>query len=141
MVMPALTADYFKKLAGKIDAGRLTLEAAGCQLVDEAKNASLLDHVLAVISGIFDYPRLPLFFVIAKGEINARKATVAATIKATPPRYGEVNGHTPGHRRPPVRPGYGQGKRGGDTRASPGCRCIFSRTGALLHLSEAGVRW
>jgi len=92
MVMPALTADYFKKLAGKIDAGRLTLEAAGRQLVDEAKNVSLLDHVLAVISGIFDYPRLPLFFVIAKGEINARKATVAATIKATPPGMARSTG-------------------------------------------------
>jgi len=92
MVMPALTADYFIKLAAKIDAGHLTLEAAGRQLVDEAKNASLLDHILAVISGIFDYPRLPLFFVIAKGEINGRKATVAATIKANPPGMARSTG-------------------------------------------------
>jgi len=92
MVMPSLTADYFKKLAVKIDAGRLTLEAAGHQLVDEAKNASLLDHILAVISGIFDHPRLPLFFVIGKGEIQGRRATVAATIKANPPGMARSTG-------------------------------------------------
>jgi saccharopine dehydrogenase-like NADP-dependent oxidoreductase len=92
MVMPSLTADYFKELAGKIDAGHLTLEAAGHQLVDEAKNASLLDHILAVISGIFDHPRLPLFFVVAKGEIDGRKATAAATIKANPPGMARSTG-------------------------------------------------
>jgi saccharopine dehydrogenase-like NADP-dependent oxidoreductase len=92
MVMPSMTADYFKKLAGKIDAGRLTLEEAGRQLVDEVKNISLLDHILAVISGIFDRPRLPMFFVIGKGEIEGRRATVAATIKASPPGMARATG-------------------------------------------------
>lgn len=92
MVMPSLTADYFISLAKKIDAGRLTLEEAGHQLVDEAKNVSLIEHVLSVISGFFDGPRLPLFFVIARGEINAKKATVAATIKATPPGMAKATG-------------------------------------------------
>jgi saccharopine dehydrogenase-like NADP-dependent oxidoreductase len=92
MVMPSLTADYFKKLARKIDAGHLTIEAAGRQLVDETKNASLLDHILAVLAGVFDYPRLPLFFVVAKGLINGRRATIAATIKANPPGMARSTG-------------------------------------------------
>ena len=92
MVMPSLTADYFRKLSKQIDAGRLTLEAAGHQLVDEAKNVSFLDHILAVISGIFDHPRLPLFFVVAKGVIDGRKATVAATVKANPPGMARSTG-------------------------------------------------
>jgi hypothetical protein len=92
MVMPALTADYFRKLAGKIDSGRLTLEEAGHELVDGAKNASLLDHILAVVAGLFDHPRLPLFFVIGKGQIGGRKATVAATVKANPPGMAKSTG-------------------------------------------------
>jgi len=61
-------------------------------LVDEAKNISLLEHILAVISGIFDRPRLPMFFVIGKGEMNGRRATVAATIKASPPGMARATG-------------------------------------------------
>ena len=92
MVMPSATADYFKKLTKKIDAGRLTLEEAGHQLVDESQNVSFLDHILAMVSGVFDFPRLPLFFVIGKGEIDGRKATVAATLKANPPGMARSTG-------------------------------------------------
>lgn len=47
---------------------------------------------MEVISGLFDHPALPLFFVLAKGKIQGRRATVAATIKANPPGMAKSTG-------------------------------------------------
>ncbi|MBF0496925.1 MAG: hypothetical protein HQK58_10200, partial [Deltaproteobacteria bacterium] len=92
MVMPALAADYFKKLSRKIDDGKLSIEEAGHQLVDSSKNVSWFDKILESVFHIFDRPRLPLFFVIGKGDIDGRKATIAASIKAFPPGMARATG-------------------------------------------------
>lgn len=93
MVMPALTAADFKKLSGKINSGSLTLEEAARELVEMSKSESLIGRFVGAVSHLFDQaPRLPLFFVIAKGRIQDRSATVAASIKSFPPGMARTTG-------------------------------------------------
>lgn len=92
MVMPTLTAGIFRELSDKIDRGLLTLEEAGHQLVEQSKNPSLIGRVESAVYQLLDRPRLPFLFVIGKGEMQGRNATVAAAIKSFPPGMARITG-------------------------------------------------
>lgn len=84
MVMPESIASEFKKLSARIDDGSFTLEEAAHQLVCMSKDGSLVRRWAGALAHAFDGPCLPLLFVVGRGEIKGRNATVAATISAFP---------------------------------------------------------
>ncbi|MHC9540322.1 MAG: saccharopine dehydrogenase family protein [Vulcanimicrobiota bacterium] len=99
MVMPGMWIDEFRKLAKQIDSGKLSLEEAGRKLVEnsgaDSKNdqiAQFIDKVIGNIARMFDGPRLPLFFSLAKGTKNGKAVTVATHIKSIPPGMPQVTG-------------------------------------------------
>jgi len=92
MVMPTLTAGIFRELSDKIDKSQLTLEQAGHQLVEQSQNPSLIKRMKDVVFQLLDRPRLPFLFVIGKGELEGRKATVAAAVKSFPPGMARITG-------------------------------------------------
>ncbi|MEW6658305.1 MAG: saccharopine dehydrogenase NADP-binding domain-containing protein [Thermodesulfobacteriota bacterium] len=92
MVMPSLWIKEFRKLADEIDRRAMTLEEAGKQLVEDAGASSFLDNIIAKVAGLFDHPRLPIFFALAQGRKNGRPARVAAAIRAIPPGMAKATG-------------------------------------------------
>ena len=92
MVMPSLWIEGFRKYRDAIDAGRLTLEEAGRDLVSAASRSGWIDALLASLSRLVDGPRLPLFFVLGTGRRDGRRKTVAASLAATPPGMAAMTG-------------------------------------------------
>lgn len=92
MVMPSVWIDGFRKYRDAIDAGKMTLEQAGRDLVAAAGQTGWLDALFATLSRLVDGPRLPLFFVLGQGKKNGRKKTVAASLAATPPGMAAMTG-------------------------------------------------
>lgn len=92
MVMPSLWIKEFRKLAAQIDQGRMTLEEAGQKLVTDAAGSSFIDKIMESFSGLFDGPRLPIFFAIASGRKDGRPARVATSIRSIPPGMARATG-------------------------------------------------
>lgn len=92
MVMPGLWIKEFRKLAAQIDQGALTLEEAGKELVEGASGSSFFGKIIENISGLFDGPRLPIFFALAKGRKGGKPARVATTARAIPPGMARATG-------------------------------------------------
>lgn len=92
MVMPGLWIKEFRKLAAQIDQGALTLEEAGKQLVEGALGSSFFGKIIENISGLFDGPRLPIFFALAQGRKDGKPARVATTVRAIPPGMARATG-------------------------------------------------
>ncbi|MHB8068163.1 MAG: saccharopine dehydrogenase family protein [Desulfobaccales bacterium] len=92
MVMPSLWIKEFRKLAAQIDQGALTLEEAGKELVEGAAGSSFFGKIIENISGLFDGPRLPIFFALAKGQKDGKPARVATTVRAIPPGMAQATG-------------------------------------------------
>lgn len=86
MVMPGAWIGSFRRLAGQIDQGQLTLEEAAQILAEDSAQSSSDSKRLA------DLPRLPLFFALAKGTKDGRPALAATSIKATPPGMANATG-------------------------------------------------
>jgi saccharopine dehydrogenase-like NADP-dependent oxidoreductase len=92
MVMPGLAADYFQKLSEQIDRGALTLEEAGHKLIEWSQEDSLIERGIAALYSLFEGPRLPLLFALAKGEREGKRMTIAATLKAMPRDMATMTG-------------------------------------------------
>ena len=92
MVMPGLWIKEFRKLAAQIDQRSMTLEEAGKKLVAGAGASSLIDKIIENVASLFDHPRLPIFFALAKGKKNGRPARVATAIRAIPPGMARATG-------------------------------------------------
>ncbi len=92
MVMPSAWIGTFRTYRDAIDAGKMTLEQAGRDLVAAAAKSGLLDALLAALSRLTDGPRLPLFFVLGTGRRDGRERTVAASLRATPPDMASMTG-------------------------------------------------
>jgi len=92
MVMPGLWIEEFRKLAERIDQKTLTLEEAGKKLVEDAAVSSFIDNIIASFSSLFDQPRLPIFFALAKGRKDGRPARVATAIRSIPPGMARATG-------------------------------------------------
>ncbi|MFZ5810774.1 MAG: saccharopine dehydrogenase family protein [Thermodesulfobacteriota bacterium] len=92
MVMPSAWIGTFRKYRDAIDAGKMTLEQAGRDLVAAAAESGLVDALLAALSRLTDGPRLPLFFVLGTGRRGGRGRTVAASLRATPPDMASMTG-------------------------------------------------
>jgi saccharopine dehydrogenase-like NADP-dependent oxidoreductase len=92
MVMPSAWIDTFRKYRDAIDAGKLTLEEAGRDLVKTSSESGFVDTLLTTLSRLLDGPRLPLFFVLGKGRRNGKPRTVAASFRATPPDMATMTG-------------------------------------------------
>ncbi len=92
MVMPSVWIEGFRHYRDAIDAGRMTLEEAGRDLVAQAGKSGWLDALLATLSRLVDGPRLPLFFVLGRGRKDGRPRTVAASLAATPPGMATMTG-------------------------------------------------
>lgn len=92
MVMPGLWIENFRKLAEQIDQKTMTLEEAGKKLVEDAAVSSFIDTIIENFSRLFDRPRLPLFFAVAKGRKNGRPAKVATAIRSIPPGMARATG-------------------------------------------------
>ncbi|MFH1092171.1 MAG: saccharopine dehydrogenase NADP-binding domain-containing protein [Pseudomonadota bacterium] len=92
MVMPGLWIKEFRELAEQIDRGTMTLEAAGKKLVADTEVSSFIDKIMENFSRLFDHPRLPLFFAVAKGRKNGRPAKVATAIRSIPPGMARATG-------------------------------------------------
>jgi len=92
MVMPSAWIKGFRDYRDAIDAGRMTLEEAGRDLVEHASKSGLLDALFTHLSRLVDGPRLPLFFVLGQGTRHGRPATVAASLRATPPDMAAMTG-------------------------------------------------
>jgi saccharopine dehydrogenase-like NADP-dependent oxidoreductase len=86
MVMPGAWIGSFRSLASQIDRGQLTVEEAAQILAEDSAQSSPESKRLA------DTPRLPLFFVLAKGTKDGRPARVAASIKSIPPGMAKATG-------------------------------------------------
>jgi saccharopine dehydrogenase-like NADP-dependent oxidoreductase len=86
MVMPGAWIGSFRRLAGQIDQGQLTVEEAAQILAADSAQSSSDSKRLA------DLPRLPLFFALAQGTKDGRPALAAASIKATPPGMANATG-------------------------------------------------
>ena len=84
MVMPSAWIDFFRTLQQDIDAGKLTLEKAGRKLVDSVAQGSLIENLVLSLMRLFDGPRLPYFFSMAKGMKDGREAAAFASIKSIP---------------------------------------------------------
>jgi len=70
----------------------MTLEEAGQKLVAEAAGSSFIDKIMEKFSGLFDHPRLPIFFALAKGRKDGRPARVATHIRSIPPGMARATG-------------------------------------------------
>jgi len=92
MVMPGLWINEFKELAAQIDLGRMTLEEAGKKLVEDAAGSSFIDKVMEYFTRMFEGPRLPLFFALAKGRKDGKPARVVTSIRAIPPGMAKATG-------------------------------------------------
>ncbi len=92
MVMPSLWIKKFRELAAQIDQGALTLEESGKKLLEGAADSSFLGKVIESIAGMFDGPRLPIFFALAHGRKDGRPARVATTVRAIPPGMARATG-------------------------------------------------
>ncbi|WP_176630369.1 saccharopine dehydrogenase family protein [Desulfolutivibrio sulfoxidireducens] len=92
MVMPSAWIGGFRKYRDAIDAGKMTLEQAGRDLVAEAAKSDWIDVLLTALSRLTDGPRLPLFFVLGTGRGDGREKTVAASLRATPPDMASMTG-------------------------------------------------
>lgn len=92
MVMPSAWIGMFRQYRDAIDAGRMTLEQAGRDLVAQAAEAGWIEALLTSLSRLVDGARLPLFFVLGQGQDGGRKKTVAASLTATPPDMATMTG-------------------------------------------------
>lgn len=84
MVMPSAWIDFFRGLQRDLDGGKLTLDQAGRKLVDSVVHGSLIDNLILSFLRLFDGPRLPYFFSMARGVKNGREAAAFASIKSIP---------------------------------------------------------
>ncbi len=91
MVMPGLAADFFRDLSDRIDKG-LSLEEAGQELVAWTKEDSIIDRGIAALYRLFEGPRLPVLFVLGKGQVDGRDTTVAASLRSMPPGMARMTG-------------------------------------------------
>lgn len=92
MVMPSAWIDTFRKYRDAIDAGKMTLEEAGRDLVKKSAESGFMDALLTTLSRLLDGPRLPLFFVLGKGRRGTQPRTVAASLRTTPPDMATMTG-------------------------------------------------
>ncbi|MEA4858741.1 MAG: saccharopine dehydrogenase NADP-binding domain-containing protein [Solidesulfovibrio sp.] len=92
MVMPSAWIGTFRGYRDAIDAGRMTLEEAGRDLVANAAGAGWIEALLTALSRLVDGPRLPLFFVLGEGSRDGVKKTVAASLSATPADMAAMTG-------------------------------------------------
>ncbi len=92
MVMPSLWINEFRELAEQIDQGTMTLEKAGKKLVADAAVSSFIGKIIEKFSGLFDHPRLPIFFALAKGRKDGRPERVATAIRSIPPGMARATG-------------------------------------------------
>jgi hypothetical protein len=92
MVMPGLWIKKFRELAEQIDKGIMSLEEAGKTLVEGAASGSWVDEIIEKVSGLFDGPRLPIFFALATGKKDGKPARVATSIRAIPPGMARATG-------------------------------------------------
>lgn len=92
MVMPSAWIGTFRGCRDAIDAGRMTLEEAGRDLVESAARTGWIEALLTALSRLVDGPRLPLFFVFGEGRRDGVKRTVAASLAATPPGMAAMTG-------------------------------------------------
>jgi saccharopine dehydrogenase-like NADP-dependent oxidoreductase len=92
MVMPSAWIGAFRKYRDAIDAGSLTLEQAGRDLVATAGGAGWIEALITSLSRLLDGPRLPLFFVLGQGRRDGRARTVAASLRATPATMAAMTG-------------------------------------------------
>jgi len=92
MVMPGFWIKEFKELAEQIDQGAMTLEEAGKKLVEDAAGDSFIDKLMENFARLFDGPRMPIFFALAKGRKNGRPARVATSIRSIPPGMARATG-------------------------------------------------
>lgn len=92
MVMPSAWIGMFRKYRDDIDAGKMTREEAGRDLVKQSSESGFISALLTTLSRLVDGPRLPLFFVLGKGQRNGKPRTVAASLRATPPDMATMTG-------------------------------------------------
>jgi len=92
MVMPGSWIEEFRELANQINQRTMTLEEAGKKLVEDTAVSSFIDQIIENFSRLFDGPRLPLFFALAKGRKDGRPARVATAIRAIPPGMARATG-------------------------------------------------
>jgi len=92
MVMPSAWIDTFRNYRNAIDAGKMSLEDAGRDLVKISSETGLIDTLLTALSQLLDGPRLPMFFVLGKGRRDGKPLTVAASLRSTPPDMATMTG-------------------------------------------------
>ncbi|WP_428564777.1 MAG: saccharopine dehydrogenase family protein [Solidesulfovibrio sp. DCME] len=92
MVMPAAWIGTFRGYRDAIDAGRMSLEEAGRDLVASAAGAGWVEALLTALSRFVDGPRLPLFFALGEGRRDGVTKTVAASLAATPADMASMTG-------------------------------------------------
>ena len=92
MVMPSAWISMFRKYRDAIDAGKMTLEEAGRDLVKNSSESGFIDALLPALSRLVDGPRLPLFFVLGKGRRGGKAKTAAASLRAAPPDMATMTG-------------------------------------------------
>lgn len=92
MVMPGMAIREFRDLAQQIDSRKMTLEEAGKKLITDAGTSSFFQGILEGLFSLFDYPRLPRLFAVARGTKGGRPATVAASIRSIPSGMARATG-------------------------------------------------
>lgn len=92
MVMPSSWIEEFRELADQIDQRTMTLEAAGKKLVEDTAVSSFIDQIIENFSRLFDGPRLPMFFALARGRKAGKPARVATAIRSIPPGMARATG-------------------------------------------------
>lgn len=91
MVMPSMWIGLFKKLSNAIDNSKMTLEEAGKELIKNTSKNQTISNIIDFVLGLFT-PRMPIFFVIAKGMRDQKPASVATCIKSIPPGMNNATG-------------------------------------------------
>jgi len=86
MVLGRLDALAIRKIAGGVDKGAASVEEAAQTLLDAmiAGRHSLWQRGLARLAALFNGPRLPAIFALAKGRKDGHPALAAATLRAVP---------------------------------------------------------
>lgn len=92
MVMPGSWIKEFRELADQIDQRSMTLEEAGKKLVEDTAVSSFIGDIIENFSRLFDSPRLPLFFALARGRKDGKPASVATAIRSIPPGMARATG-------------------------------------------------